>query len=950
QAITGVLQTGTGVLQAGTAVVQVIQSSAENKAKLRNDFSLMKERMARLLTIRDGVKKKFQKYWFPGNRIVSWLDEVEMINGQVEELTAKFSNIEEAIKIHIPQYDLIQKIGIEYANINRVIQEGKECEEALVKRGANRIVELDALISIKHIPALEKKLDQLLEYLKYDGYNSIKVHGEKGTGKSVLIQHLNNRLANAKKMFDIVIWLPSSKFRNNKYSSIEVAIQHMVAERLGLDILGIEDVNVVASKLRTELDGATYLLLFDDVMEAIKLEAVGIPTNTKGSKIVYATSKSASPFGQLFFSIKLERLSEGDSWQLFENIWNAENDKKVKGEIQTIARKIVKWCDGYFSLIKIVAKLFKSETSHARWSNGLKILRKPAKRGDIYMQALENFWHLSYDVLDKNQKNCFLFSVLYPEEYKIPTDCLFDCWAAHNLLENEVIGEDILDCLLEMALLNESSNKQYVTISKLCRGAAMKILQKDCEFKCLVVEKTSENVQNYSWEDRHWISLADSGIEVLPKKMKELIVLDLYKARFEFVLPMTNLKKLKVLYVNGCAVLKKLPFEIEGHDNMLEVLDIRGCIINEIPQDFKRLEHLRRLMVSVKEGDTQNRFIISELSSLKELIIDVKSNALHNDGDSYMTWCDEVIERIIEKVETLDKLTTFKFCFKYDTIDVIQLSGDTLRIFVPKQGSLQHIWNKRNIHNSTLQIYIGFRMTPNLEIPDYFYKYDSFVLSCEKIVIEPVIKEVLLKVNALITLNDNSMEHLDQTVVPYIEHCLVQRCNKIETLMLTHGFLNLKTLVLSQCSQLKVLFSNGASQQVMCIEHLEIRDCPAIEKINMLSASGGDILPKLTTFVLHDLRMLTEICPGLEWPSLITMEIHECPLLTKIPLSLNNANNLLHIKVEKEWWSNLQLDHEIKQNGLPYSQEAKYNVVDMSVCLKDIAASIFLVVHGNYFG
>ncbi|XP_076930107.1 disease resistance protein At4g27190-like [Bidens hawaiensis] len=707
---------------------------------------------------------------------------------------------------------------MECTNIDDLIREGKEWKESLVKRGAYRTVKLEKLVSIANIQAFKNILDQLLKDLENDNFNIIKVHGEIGTGKSVLVQHLNNCLANSIKIFDIVIFLPASRYRDeNKYSSIEVGIQHIVAERLGLDIQGIEDVNFVAQKLHD----AKYLLLLDDVMETIELEAIGIPMITKGSKIVYATSKIeskiVSTFDQSLSSIKVERFGVGDAWQLFQNILTTKNDANVKGDIQRIARKIVNWCDGYFSLISLVAPLFKSKTSVKSWNKSLDDLRKPAKRGDIYMKAFENVWHLSYDDLEENQKICFLFSLLYPEEYKIPKCCLFDCWEANDLLGNDVIGEEMMDCLIEAALLYDNSDKQYVTIHKLCRGAALNILQKSDKFNCLVVEKELENVQDYSWEARQWISLADSGIQVLPEnvtcpklttlflqknsnlkkisrtffdEMKELIVLDLYKAGFEFELSMANLKKLRVLYVNDCAKLKKFPLVIEGHDNMLEVLDLRDYIINEIPNDIKRLEHLRRLIVSIKEGDTLNRLIISEISSLKELIINVKSDVRKD--VNYVAWCNEVTEHIIEKIETFNKLTTLQFCFKYDTIEVIQVSGDTLKIFVPKQRSLQHIWNSINLHYNALQVYIGFRITPNLEIPDCFCMYDNFVLSCEKIVNDPAIEDVLLKVKSLIMMNDDSLEHLNQIFVPHIHHCLIHECNIIEAFMHTSCFSNLE--------------------------------------------------------------------------------------------------------------------------------------------------------------
>ncbi|KAL8264922.1 hypothetical protein R6Q59_023052 [Mikania micrantha] len=964
------IQAGAGTVQAVASAVDTALNlgnltlrAVEASTSLQNSHSCMEAKMVELRAIIGDVKNKFQTYWFPRKKFDLWLSAAETIDREAGELTTKVLEIKETSDIHFySRLNLIPLVDAKGTKIDQVIKEGKELEDALVKRETRRIVKLATPISIAKISSLNEILEQLIEYLKDQSINTIRLHGAAGTGKKVLIQHLNNHevIANnmfdivlGNNMFDVVLWLPASDYENgDKSYSREASIQLIIARRLGLEIGGIKDVNVIASKIHAELDDAKYLLLLDDVKANIDLETIGIPRNTKGSKIVFTTNLPyVCPF-RPFFNIKIGRLSEGDSWQMFEDILIHENDTIQQHEIGIIALKVVKWCDGLFSLIKIVAENFKSKRSPQSWSDGLQMLRRSAKKGDIYMQALENFLHFSFGGLEENQKLCFLFTLLYPEGNKIPIDCLFDCWTTHKFVEygvlekSSVTGQDIMEHLLAMALLNEGSNKQYVTIDRVFRAAAMKILKEHDQFKCLVAQEALEKLQNNHCEDIHWISLANGGIDVLPTEaycpklttlllqnnsklktisssffdhMNELLVLDLYKTGFESMLPMSKLKSFKVLYVNSCAMLKELPFKIDGLDNMLEVLDIRGCIINEIPRDIKRLKHLRRLMVSINGNGTMSHLMLFELSSLKELIIDVKSDVVHLDADAYMSWCNEVIGDVIEKVDNLKELTMLKFCFKDDIVDVIQVRGDTLKIFVPKQGSLKCIWKeKRNLNSSAIQVYIGFQMSSTLEIPKCFYSYDNFVLSCDKLVIDPVIEDVLVKVKTLIMLKDNSVEHLDQIGISnesmnHINSCLVQRCNKIETIMQSACFSNLETLVLNECSQLKVLFSKNVSQHLASLKHLEIRDCSAIEEINMLSTSGGDILPKLTTLVLHNLRMLAKICSDMKWPLVSTLQIHGCPKLAELPLNENSAKNLCVIKVEKMWWGNLQLGHEIKR-------------------------------------
>ncbi|KAK9077030.1 hypothetical protein SSX86_005365 [Deinandra increscens subsp. villosa] len=933
------IQAGAGAVEAFSTVVDAALNlghltfrAVEAALTLETRKSRMEAKMVRLWVVKCSVEDKFRIYWLPPQQFQRWSSAVEVIISEVYTLEKS-----SPILVHSRTH-MTKAIDAKGTEIDKLIEEGKDLEDALVKREVKRIVKLATPFNIENISALNEKLEQILQYLKDGSINTIRLYGSPGMGKRVLLQHVNNHEAIA-NMFDIVLWISASDYENHdKDYSIEAGIQLTIVRRLGLGIEGIKDVNFIASKIRTELDGTTYLLLLDDVKTDIDLETIGIPKNKNGSKIVFTTNlPRVRPFG-MFFNIETGRLSNIDSWNMFEDILIRENDTIQQDEIKSIARKLLLYCDGIPILIKTVAENFKSRRSPESWSDGLQMLRRSDKIGDTYIKALV---HMNYIGLEEKHKLCFLFSLLYPKDEEIPIDCLLDCWTAHKLIDSSgVSGQDILDSLLAKALLKEGSNEQYITIDKVIRAVAMKILHEQDQVKCLVAQKALEKIQSNDCKDAQWISLANSEIDDLPTKvhcsklttlflqknpklktisssffehMESLFVLDLSKTGFDSVLPMSKLQSLKVLYLNGCYMLKELPFKIESFDHMLEVLDIRGCIIYEIPTDIKRLKHLRRLMVSIDGGDTPSHLLISELSSLKELVIDVTLDNVNNYGRSYMTWCNGVIEDTIKKIDNFKELTSFKFCFKDDIVDGIQVRGDTLKIFVPNEDSFQHIMKGRSHGNSSpIEVYIGFQMVSILEIPERFHSYDSF-------------KEDLAKVKAHVTIQNSSVEHLDQIGISssnmhQVYRLWVRRCNKIKTIMPIDGFSNLEILVVSECSQLKTLFSKTVAQHVMGIKHLVISACPAIEEINLLSTSGGDILPALETLVLYKLRMLTKICSDMEWPSLINLVIHECPKLTELPLNGNSANKLSIIEVERKWWGNLQLSDEIKQEFEPYCE------------------------------
>ena len=68
-----------------------------------------------------------------------------------------------------------------------------------------KLVELKGGPDIQKIYSLQMHVDKILDLLRNDKVKGIGIHGMVGSGKTAIMQSLNN-LDEVVKMFDIVVW------------------------------------------------------------------------------------------------------------------------------------------------------------------------------------------------------------------------------------------------------------------------------------------------------------------------------------------------------------------------------------------------------------------------------------------------------------------------------------------------------------------------------------------------------------------------------------------------------------------------------------------------------------------------------------------------------------------------------------------------------------------------
>ncbi|KAG5525756.1 hypothetical protein RHGRI_032146 [Rhododendron griersonianum] len=398
------------------------------------------------------------------------------------------------------------------------------------------------------------------------------------------------------------------------------------------------------------------------------------------------------------------------------------------------------------------------------------------------------------------------------------------------------------------------------------------------------------------------------------------------------------LTSLKVLDLNNCERLVELPSHIVELVH-LELLDIHGSGINYLPPHIEKLIFLKRLWVSFRIGnDTQdvsfNYVMISKLSRLEDLVIDVKSPE---------QWTNEVLENIMKEVAMSQKFKRLKVCFSNRIVDVIEVAPRTVRILVPEATILMS-YIRRSLWGVVKRIgpfrfFVGCQKSEYLQNPN-FVRYRKYVKYCNGAGSNTPILEVLAEAEGFELVNHKDIKQLSDfgtANMNKIQGCLIESCDAIETIMNTVGselltnleqlFLKnlpmlksiwkegplqpgtltkLTTLFLSGCRILVEVFPPGAIQQLREIRCLKIEKCDEVEDIIPEADAVGNllVLPKLEELILLDMAKLSSICAieSLEWPSLKKLKIFGCPSLCRLPFNKGNSTYLERIEAEHEWW------------------------------------------------
>ncbi|GLT50330.1 hypothetical protein SLA2020_238220, partial [Shorea laevis] len=519
--------------------------------------------------------------------------------------------------------------------------------------------------------ARDEVQDEILQLLRGDKVKRIAVCGMGGVGKTTIMKQVHNQLLE-EPTIKKVIWVKVSRdfdiVLQQKRQFDILNFQKNIARKLGLDLNEDEDATELAGRISQSLQQGSCVLILDDVWDPFSLEDVGIldPNGNDACKMVLTTRSQEVAGKMQCKEIYVKPLPDDEALALFLDKVGSEvvSYPRYKSDIEPFLNQILKKCNGLPLAIGVVAKTMRGKSDRYLWEMADKELSKSKEIVDRLK--------FSYDHLEEQYKECFLYCALYPEDHEITKEELIEFWIEEGFITDErgsrhlmicqghsIIQKLIDNCMLESVKKNSKGyvmrlhemvkikNKEdQVSMHDLLREMALKIIHPQVMVKAgMALEELPEEDE---WrEDLLKVSLMNNNIREIPSSMSSpkcpmlttfflsknnittipeaffdhmpgLKILDL-SGNWKLVsLPssVSKLEKLTTLLLENCGFLKGVP----SLSNLggLKKLNLYGTSIEELPQGLCMLTNLKYLWLDGKLSDIPDG-LLRKLSKLQYL-------------------------------------------------------------------------------------------------------------------------------------------------------------------------------------------------------------------------------------------------------------------------------------------------------------------------------------------
>eukprot|EP00258_Populus_trichocarpa_P028497 XP_024444516.1 putative disease resistance protein RGA4 [Populus trichocarpa] len=421
-----------------------------------------------------------------------------------------------------------------------------------------------------------------------------------GLGKTTLAQLVYND-ASVKGHFDLNIWV---------CVSVDFDIRRLsraIIESIEGNPCAIQELDTLQRRLQEKLIGRRFLLVLDDVWDHYHEKWNALKDALRGCAIIITTRLKQVADKMATIPVHLMgRLSEDDSWLLFERLAFGMRRREEYVHLESIGKAIVDKCSGVPLALKSLGSLMRLKRNEQQWSSvkESEIWNLPDEGGTI-LPALK----LSYNNLPPHLKQCFGFCCMFPKDYVMKKDQLVKLWMANGFIDPEgqmdlhETGYEIFDDLVGRSFFQEVKEDSFGNITCKMHDLVYDLAKSVMTGECCLIEKNRrpripKTVRHITFLDRSLCYYDKDPVK--GKSLRSLISFqdDYYPSDSigALFLNMSAQKKLRTLNLSNFWF-RKLPEPI-GNLQHLRYLDVSFSLIQKLPESISSLQNLQNLNLS----------------------------------------------------------------------------------------------------------------------------------------------------------------------------------------------------------------------------------------------------------------------------------------------------------------------------------------------------------------
>ncbi|XP_031275675.1 disease resistance protein RGA2-like [Pistacia vera] len=595
------------------------------------------------------VKERDVRLWLDRLKYMSYdiedvLDEwnYAVLKQQIEGVPPKKVHLSSPSSSSYQQAGLRLEIAVKIKEFNEkldVIVKQKDMYDFKVSRSVGKFerVQSTSFVDVSNICGRVEEKNTLVCMLceTSDQHpHIISIIGMGGIGKTTVAQFASkdNEVINN---FDKVIWVCVSEPFD------EYRIAKAIIEALEGFSSNLGELESLFQRISRSIAEKKFLLILDDVWsdDYKKWEPLYccLKNGLHDSKILITTRKeSVAHMMESIDTIAVKELPDEECWLMFKRFAFFGRSQAECENLEEIGKKVLNKCKGLPLAVKTIGSLLCFRQTREGWQN---ILDSDLWKLEVFEKNIFGPLQLSYNDLPFKIKRCFTYCAIFPKDHNIERDYLIKLWMAHGYLKQEgndvmgIVGQEYFDYLASRSLFQDFVKDDHDNIV----GCKMHDLVHDfAQFltknECLHIEVNGlkEPIINSSYHEQvfhlmvtgHDDERTPIPLSICSLKRLRSFILD-KEAPLFITLPsnmftklfgeLTCLKALTISFIGrdfpkGIEKLihlrylhlvnrgmRKLPEELCGLYN-LQTLDVNECQhLQELPQGIGKLINLRHL-------------------------------------------------------------------------------------------------------------------------------------------------------------------------------------------------------------------------------------------------------------------------------------------------------------------------------------------------------------------